>query len=52
MGAQRCFKHAREMGVGCGWTKIKREFKSKGGQVYGFWIASVIDHIESRACRN
>jgi len=26
--------------------------KGKGGQVYGFWITYVVDHIESRACKS
>jgi hypothetical protein len=50
MGGQECFKHVREMGVKCGWTRIRR-VQGQRREVYGFWIAYVIDCVESRACK-
>ncbi len=52
MGGQERFKHAREMGVGCGWTKIIRGIQGQRREVYGSWIASVVDRVKSKACRN
>jgi hypothetical protein len=45
MGGQGCFKHAREMKVGGGWTKITRGVRRQRGQVCDFWIASIVDRI-------
>jgi len=50
MGGQGCFKHAREMGVGCNWTKIKRGVQRQRKKVCGFWIASIVNRVESRIC--
>jgi hypothetical protein len=51
MGGQECFNHAREMGVRCGWMRIRRRVRGQRRQVCGFWIASMVDRVESRTCR-
>jgi len=50
MGGQEHFKHAREMGVRC--SRIRTGVQGQRRQVYGFWIASVVDRVESRACKS
>jgi hypothetical protein len=53
MGAQAHFKHARAMGVGGYWTKIRRgvqKQKRTWSMVCGF--ASMVDHVKSRTCRS
>ncbi len=48
MGGQAHFKHARVMGVGGCWTKIRRGVQRKRRHICGFWWASVVDRVESR----
>jgi hypothetical protein len=40
------------MGIGWGWVRIRRGVQGQRREVYGFWIAFVVDHVESRACKN
>jgi hypothetical protein len=40
------------MGVRWGWTKIRRGIQGQKKEVYGFWIASMVDRVKSKACRN
>jgi hypothetical protein len=52
MGGHEHFKHAREMGVGCGWTRIRRGVQGQRREVCSFWIAFVVDLVESKACKS
>jgi hypothetical protein len=46
MGGQERFKHAKEMGIGCNWTRIRRGVRGQRRHVCGFWIAFVVDRVE------
>jgi hypothetical protein len=46
MGGQECFKHAKETGIRCNWTRIKRGVQGQRRHVCGFWITFVVDCVK------
>jgi hypothetical protein len=52
MGGQERFKHVREGGIKCCWTKIRKGVQRRKWIGLWLWIASVIDRVESRTCRS